>query len=168
MRRVTVLGSVLTLSLAVGAAPRRPAGPPTPPDNPPKGDKKDDRPRPRLPAGHELMRAKLKQSQTVLEGLALGDFKMIGDAADELGKIAQAVEFLNAYKSREYEVQITLFRRSAETIAKKARDRNLDGVTLAYVDMTMTCLHCHQYTRDNKADARRPLPPRPGDATAAR
>jgi hypothetical protein len=164
MRRATVLGFVLTLSLAAGAAPGRPAA-----DNPPpKDDKKDDRPKPRLPAGHELMQAKLKYAQAVLEGLALGDFGKVTKAAEELARIAQAAEFLNAYKSREYEVQINLFRRTAEAMAKKARDRNADGVTLAYVDMTLTCLKCHQHTRDPKADARLPLPPRSDAATAAK
>lgn len=165
MRRLSVLSLGLIVSMSVGAAPGRPD---RSSDVPPKGDKKDDRPRPRLPAGHELMRAKLKHAQAVLEGLALGDFRMVAAAADELAKVSQAAEFLNAYKSREYEVQINIFRRAAETVAKKARDRNLDGVTLAYVDVTMTCLKCHQHTRDPKADARLPLPPRPGVVTAAK
>jgi hypothetical protein len=163
MQRLSVLSLVLIVSLAVGAAPSRPPGP----DNPPaKDDKKDDRPKPRLPAGHELMRAKLKHSQAVLEGLALADFKRIGAAADELVQVSQGAEFLNAYKSREYEIQVQLFRRSAETVSRKAKDRNLDGVTLAYLDMTLSCVKCHQHTRDTKGDARLPTPP--GAATAAK
>ena len=162
MKRIRVLGLVLIVSLAAGAAPGRPA------DVPPKDDKKDKQPKPRLPAGHELMRAKLKHAQAVLEGLALGDFKTIAAAADELVRVSQAAEFLNAYKSREYEIQINIFRRAAETVSKKAKDRNLDGVTLAYVDMTMTCLKCHQHTRDPKADARLPVPMPPGIATTAK
>lgn len=160
MKRIRVLGLVLIVSLAAGAAPGRPA------DVPPKDDKKDKQPKPRLPAGHELMRAKLKHAQAVLEGLALGDFKMISSGADELAKLSQAVEFLTAYKSREYEVQITLFRRSAETMSQKAQAHNLDGVTLAYVDMTMTCLKCHQHTRDPKRDARMPVLPGPNGSAA--
>ena len=42
------------------------------------------------------------------------------------------------------------------------------NATLAYMDMTMTCLKCHQYTRDNKTDARLPVPQLPGTATAVR
>jgi hypothetical protein len=159
MRRWSVGCLALAVSMAAETAPGRSGAPGKPTDVPPKGDKKDDRPRPRLPAGHELMRAKLKHAQAVLEGLALGDFRMIAAAADELVKVSQAAEFLNAYKSREYEVQINIFRRAAETVSKRAKDKNLDGVTLAYVDMTMTCLKCHQYTRDPKADARLPVPP---------
>ena len=155
---------MLIVSLAVGAAPGRPPGP----DNPPaKGDKKDDQSRPRLATADELMRAKLRHSQAVLEGLALADFKKAGAAADELAKVSQGAAFLNAHKSREYEIQAQLFRRSAETVSRKARDKNLDGVTLAYLDMTLTCVKCHQHTRDGKGDARRPASPS-GASTAAR
>jgi hypothetical protein len=162
MRSAVVLGIVLTLSLAVAPAPGRQADPPRPAD-----DKKDDRPQPRLPAGHELMRAKLRHAQEVLEGLAVADFKKTAAAADELARISQAAEFLTAYKSREYQVQMHVFRRSAETMSRRAGEKNLDGVTLAYMDMTMTCLKCHQHTRDDKIDARLPALPLP-DAAAAR
>jgi hypothetical protein len=47
-----------------------------------------------------------------------------------------------------YEVQTNNFRRAAETLIQKAKAKNLDGATLAYVDMTVTCVRCHQYCRD--------------------
>ena len=49
------------------------------------------------------------------------------------------------------------FRRAAETIVQKAKDKNLDGVALAYLDMTMTCIRCHRYVREVR-DARLPEP----------
>jgi hypothetical protein len=55
------------------------------------------------------------------------------------------------------------FRRAAEAILQKAKERNLDGVALAYGDLTRTCVHCHQYLRDVR-DAR--LPNRRPDAVA--
>ena len=119
--------------------------------------KTEDRPlRVPLPKGHELMAAKLKESQTLLEGVALGDFPKIEKASIALARISQAAEFLNAGKSKEYELQINLFRRSAETVTSKAKDKNMDGVVLAYFDMQMTCLKCHKHTRDDKPDARLP------------
>jgi hypothetical protein len=166
--RFRVLSLGLIVSLAAGAAPGRPRTEPEPANPSPQDEKKPGQPMPRLPAGHELMRAKLKHAQAILEGLAVSDYKMTTAAADELVRISQAVEFLNAYKSREYAVQIALFRRSAETIAQKAKDKNIDGVTLAYLDMTMTCLKCHQHTRDPKADARLPIPRTPVTGTAVK
>ena len=112
----------------------------------------------KLPSGHELMQAKLKNSQIILEGIALSDFKKITKSSEELVRIAQVSEFLNAYKGREYELQVLLFKRAAETMITKSKEKNLDGVVLAYTDMTMTCMKCHQHTRD-KADARLPEAP---------
>ena len=32
----------------------------------------------------------------------------------------------------------------------KAKAKNLDGATLAYVRLTMNCIECHKYVRDHK------------------
>ena len=45
-------------------------------------------------------------------------------------------------------MQTNNFRRALETLTQKAKAKNLDGATLAYVDMTVTCVRCHQYCRD--------------------
>ena len=119
---------------------------------------------PKLPTKKEVMAAKLKQSQVVLEGIALNDFDKIGTAADELVRISRATDFLDAYKGEEYRFQITTFRRAAETIGLKAKDKNMDGVMVAYNDLTLSCLKCHQGMRDKKYDALRPLPDRPAPA----
>jgi hypothetical protein len=37
-------------------------------------------------------------------------------------------------------------------MAAKARDRNLDGATLAYLDLSMSCVKCHQAIRDRRKD----------------
>jgi hypothetical protein len=102
-----------------------------------------------------LMLSKLKNSQSVLEGLALNDFTKISRGADELIQISKTAEWW-VRKTAKYELYSNEFRRAAETIVEKARDKNLDGAALAYFDMTMTCLRCHRYIREER-DARRPL-----------
>jgi len=94
-----------------------------------------------------LMIEKLQASQKLLEAIAKSDFKQIAQQADRLSEIANQVEWM-AYKTPKYELHSNEFRRAAETIARKAKDKNLDGVTLAYFDLTMSCVRCHQYTRD--------------------
>jgi cytochrome c556 len=111
----------------------------------------------------QLMIDKLQTSQKLLEAIAKGDFKQIGQQADRLSEIANQAEWM-AYKTPKYEVHSNEFRRAAETISRKAKDKNLDGVTLAYFDLTMSCVRCHQYTRDVR-DASLPYP-RPGGALA--
>lgn len=162
MSRIRSTAVLVAATLGVVAViGHTPARPPTDRDTP--KPKAEDRPqRVPLPKGHELMAAKLKESQTLLEGVALGDFPKVEKASIALARISQAAEFLNAGRSKEYELQINLFRRAAETVTSKAKDRNIDGVMLAYFDMQMTCLKCHQHTRDGKPDAR--LPQRPSVA----
>jgi cytochrome c556 len=111
----------------------------------------------------QLMIEKLQTSQKLLEAIAKGDFKQIGQHADRLSQIANQTEWM-ANKTPRYQLHSNEFRRAAETMAQKAKEKNLDGVTLAYMDMTMSCVRCHQYTRE-VCDARLPVP-RPGGALA--
>jgi hypothetical protein len=103
-----------------------------------------------------LMVEKLDKSKTVLEGIALADFRRITTSAEKLIQLSKTEEWF-AYKTPRYELHTNEFRRAAENLADKARQKNLDGVTLAYFDLTMSCVRCHQYVRDVR-DARAPTP----------
>jgi hypothetical protein len=94
-----------------------------------------------------LMKRKLRHSQKVLEGVALGDFKMIAAHAEELIDISKEAEW-KAIRSPRYEVFSNDFRRTADTLIKKAREKNLDGAALSYVELTLTCVRCHKYVRE--------------------
>lgn len=100
-------------------------------------------------AGSALMKKKLDHAKKLLEGLTTNDFEMIEKNAGDLMLISQKAEFA-AQKTREYELQTNDFRRALETVIKKAKDKNLDGATLGYVDMTLACVRCHQNTRETK------------------
>jgi cytochrome c556 len=107
---------------------------------------------PNLPNEAQVMQVKLKRAQTILEALAKEDFKSISESADSLVRISKATEFLRAYKTEEYEFQTRVFQKAAETLAGKAKDKNLDGATLAYMDMTLSCVACHNTFRGKKRD----------------
>lgn len=106
----------------------------------------------KLPTRKEAMEMKLKSCQYLLEGIALTDFRKIEDAAKELIAISNLTDFLNAYRGVEYAFHVEIFRRPAETIQKKAADKNIDGVMVAYNDLTLSCLKCHQAMRDKRFD----------------
>lgn len=115
----------------------------------------------------KLMVAKLKHSQTLLEGIAIGDFKKITASAEELIELTKTEEWL-MHKTPRYEMHSNEFRRSAETLVRKAKDKNMDGTTLAFFEMTMSCVRCHQHVREIR-DARLPNVPLDGiRLTAAR
>ena len=103
-----------------------------------------------------LMVEKLDSSKTLLEGIALSDFKKISSSAEKLIQLSKTAEWF-VFKSPRYEMHSNEFRRAAETIIEKSRVKNLDGVTLAYFDLTMQCVRCHQHVREVR-DARAPLP----------
>jgi hypothetical protein len=95
------------------------------------------------------MADKLKAAQTLLDGLATNDFDKIGKSAESLMLISKAAEFgAGGNAAPQYELHMNSFRRSLETISAKAKEKNLDGATLGYVDLTLTCVRCHAHTRE--------------------
>ncbi|MBM3993828.1 MAG: hypothetical protein FJ303_06705 [Planctomycetes bacterium] len=102
----------------------------------------------------QLMIEKLTHAQKLLEGIATAKFDKIEKHANELIRISKTAEWL-ANKQPRYEQFSNDFARSAEGIVKKAREKNIDGVTLGYFDLTSSCVRCHQYLREIR-DARAP------------
>jgi hypothetical protein len=143
----------LVALVTLSAAPGRPDNPATAPsaDDKPPAKAKDDPPT-KLPTESTIMRAKVKESQGLLDAIAREDFKKVREHASALARISDGAEFLNVHKTEEYMVQARMFRRIVGTMAAKAEDQNIDGVMLAYMDMSNSCLKCHQYTRNRKRD----------------
>jgi hypothetical protein len=97
----------------------------------------------------EFMRMKLEYSKKVLEGLTLEDYETISKNAKALRRLSAAAEWevptiLNA---TDYVVFTTEFQRLADEMERKAKDKNIDGATLAYLRLTMNCVTCHKYVR---------------------
>ena len=97
----------------------------------------------------DLMHKKLENSQKILEGIAVNDFKLIAKHADELIDLSKQVEW-RVLKTPQYEIHSNQFRRSAEALIKDAKDKNLDAAALTYMEMTLTCVRCHKYVREER------------------
>ena len=95
----------------------------------------------------DLMKRKLENSQKVLEGLALNDFDKIAHHAEELLTISKEAEW-KVIKTPQYEIHSNDFRRTADSLIKDAKDKNLDGAALNYVELTLTCVKCHKHVRE--------------------
>jgi hypothetical protein len=95
----------------------------------------------------ELMRKKLQHAQKVLEGIALNDFDQIMDHADGLMQVTKEVEW-QVMKTPRYEVQSNEVRRAVENLQEKAAQENLDDAALGYVELTLSCVKCHNYVRE--------------------
>lgn len=94
-----------------------------------------------------FMRAKLAHSGDVLEGLALGDFDLIATGAQELSLASQDSNW-NVLQTEDYVRQSMEFRRACDSLRRAAKDRNLDGAALAWMEVTMKCVQCHRSLRD--------------------
>jgi hypothetical protein len=152
VNRILQILAALSAIALVAVCNRTAALPPDrpPPTGPALDPKPEDPNRLKLPTRKETMAMKLKGSQAILEGIALEDFDKIRDASKELVSVGNATDFLNAYKGAEYQFHTLTFRRSAEAISKKAKERNMDGVMVAYNELTLSCLKCHQAMRERK------------------
>jgi hypothetical protein len=111
------------------------------------GQNKADKDKPVASKISELMQKKLQSSQKILEGVALNDFKTISRHAEDLIQISKAAEW-RVVKTPQYEVHSNEFRRIAESLVQNAKDKNLDGAALTYVELTLTCVKCHKYVRE--------------------
>jgi hypothetical protein len=95
----------------------------------------------------EIMRLKLKHTQTVLEGIAMKDFTKIDNSAEELLSLAKEQEW-KVLLTEDYGTYSNEFRRNVRALIKNAKDENLDACALSYVDMTLTCVKCHKHVRE--------------------
>lgn len=100
----------------------------------------------------KLMEDKLQNAKLLLEGVAVGNFEKINDAAERLIQLSKTAEWF-VHKTPRFEMHSNEFRRAAEVLIQKAKAKSLDGVALGYVDLTMACFRCHQYVREVR-DAR--------------
>lgn len=138
-----VLGCV-SLAAAWTQQPRPKAPPPKKAANEPAADRKTQVPKPNDVSA--FMRLKLNHSQKVLEGVALEDFELIAKNAQQMGLLAQD-ENWQVLQTPEYRHHSADFQRIAADLTKAAQAKNLDGAAFAYVQLTMSCVNCHKYTR---------------------
>ena len=132
-RRAGISLTVLMLGLASGGASQPPKDKEVPPKHPKA----------------MVMQKKLGQSQKLLEGLAIGDFEKMTAAANELAELRKQAAWM-VLKTRDYELFSDEFLRRIEAAQKAAKAKNIDAAALAYVDMTLTCVKCHKYVREEK------------------
>ncbi len=91
-----------------------------------------------------MMRAKLAHAQAVLEGVATNDMKQVEANANALIKLSQLSDW-EVYRTMEYGLYSEDFRWNAKELARHAGEKKLHAATLDYMQLTMTCVRCHDY-----------------------
>lgn len=97
-----------------------------------------------------FMAQKLNHSRDIVNGLATGDYNAISKAAQALTLISHETDW-NVIQSEQYLHASSNFRGSTMRLRNAAHEKNLDGSTLAYIEVTLNCVRCHQYLRDERS-----------------
>ena len=92
-----------------------------------------------------VMEEKLRYSHKLLDSLAREDYPELEIAAQELRRIAR--EQWAANPSDEYKTQLQVFWTTLEGIESGAQRKEIDEATLAYMQMTLSCVKCHKLIR---------------------
>jgi hypothetical protein len=95
----------------------------------------------------ELMTAKLEHHQKLLAALVTNDLAGAAKHAENLQKVRKDAAWVFV-KTEQYETWSKEFDSAAGKVIKAAADKNPDAAKLGYLEMTMTCFHCHAYVRD--------------------
>jgi hypothetical protein len=94
----------------------------------------------------DAMKMKLVLAQSVLEGIAMERFDQIATNAQHLPKLAQAAEWRHR-ETPAYQRFTADFVRQADALGRAAKSRNIDAATVAYFQLTVSCVNCHRYLR---------------------
>ena len=94
-----------------------------------------------------FMRAKLGQAQGILEGLTMEDFDQNERDATAMFLLTKAEQWKGS-KDPNFIQHSDEFARLTTKVAKYAKDKNLDGAALSYMQLTLTCIECHRSVRD--------------------
>ena len=98
-----------------------------------------------------LMHRKLESSQSLLKGLAVEDYKLLGKQAQTLQLLSLDAGW-NVVQTKEYARISDEFRDAAKKIGRASKEKNLDAAGLGYFQLTMSCIDCHRHVR---AEAKR-------------
>ena len=96
-----------------------------------------------------LMRRKLDRAKNILEGLTLEQFDKIASNARSL-KLLSTEAGWNIVQTDEYRKQSEDFRRACDSIEQAAKKKDIHRAALSYVALTVRCVECHSYMRENK------------------
>lgn len=100
-----------------------------------------------------FMKVKLTQAQAMLEGLTVEDFDQIERNAAAMFLLTKAEQW-KASKDPQFLQHSQEFERITTQLAKYAKDKNLDGASLMYVQLTLNCIECHRFVRDKAIQLR--------------
>ena len=93
------------------------------------------------------MNVKLVESQKLFAALAQADFSAITASSERL-KAVSAMEGFVRRKTPGYSTQLKTFEFSVDEILQRSAEENIEGVTLGFQQLTLSCVNCHKQLRE--------------------
>ena len=94
------------------------------------------------------MKQKLVYSQRILNGLATEDFDLIAENATAMKGLSRIEGFVRG-KTEGYRTHLKNFDFATNELIRNSEQQNLDGATLAFTQLTLSCVNCHKEIRKN-------------------
>jgi len=95
------------------------------------------------------MKKKLDFSKNILEGIASGDCDKIAQNAQTMRSLSKIEAFMRG-RNPGYRGQLISFEMSLDEIIRQAKKDNIEGVTLGFNQLTVSCVQCHKQLRESK------------------
>ncbi len=96
-----------------------------------------------------LMKAKAGYAHRLLDAVVLGELETVRDQAFRLKAVAETQDW-NVMSTPEYVRETDAFIRAADRLLQAATSKSTEAAALAYVEVTLSCVHCHRYVRANR------------------
>ncbi len=96
------------------------------------------------------MEKKLEYSKDILEALTAGRYEDVEKHAEQLRVIGKIEGFVRG-RSASYTHQLQSFDQSTRELKRQAKAKDLDAATLAFHQLTTSCIRCHQTLRNPEA-----------------
>lgn len=98
-----------------------------------------------------FMERKLNSARDIVSGLASENYELIAKSGQDLKLLSQESQW-EVFQTPEYLRMSNEFRESSGRLRDVANEKNLDGATLAYFEVMLSCVRCHKYIRRNPLD----------------
>lgn len=97
---------------------------------------------------HEMMREKLIHAQQLLRSVSIEDYATTEKEANGLAQLTREAAWM-AFRTDAYRQESVEFERSAYQLAAASREKKLGETTLGFLGVTLSCVRCHRYLRED-------------------
>lgn len=103
----------------------------------------------------KFMRRKLDYVRDIVTGLSVEDYNQIKRASQDLMLLSHETDW-KVLTTPEYMKASSDFRETVARLRQAGEQKNLDGATIAYFEVTLNCVRCHKQLRRKPPNLSRP------------